>query len=126
MRAIDTNVLVRLIARDDPEQTESAEEFVSKGAWISQLVLAETIWILDSAYERGRGEIATAIEMLLNRAQLSVQDADVVAAALAVFRSRSAVSFSNALIVESARRSGHLPVATFDRDVAKLDGVQGF
>ncbi len=124
MRAIDTNVLVRLIVRDDPEQTESAEQFVSNGAWISHLVLAETTWVLDSVYGRGRAGIAAAIDMLLNHAQLGIQDADVVTAALGVFRLRPAVSFSDALIVEIARRSGHIPVATFDRNMAKLDGVK--
>ncbi|HEX6160664.1 MAG TPA: hypothetical protein VF111_10890 [Thermoanaerobaculia bacterium] len=43
MRAVDTNVLVRLITRDDPSQVKVAEEFVAKGAWVSHLVLAETI-----------------------------------------------------------------------------------
>lgn len=50
MLAADTNVLVRLIARDDAAQVRSAEKSVSKGAWISHLVLAETIWVLDSVY----------------------------------------------------------------------------
>ncbi len=43
MRAVDTNVLVRLVARDDPTQVAAAENFVARGAWISHLVLAETV-----------------------------------------------------------------------------------
>ena len=50
MRAIDTNVLVRLIVRDEPAQFEKAESFVAQGAWVSQLVLAETVWVLESVY----------------------------------------------------------------------------
>jgi len=50
MRAADTNVIVRLITRDDVAQTASAEAFVTKGAWVSQLVLVETIWVLDSVF----------------------------------------------------------------------------
>src|SRR5438270_521369 len=50
MLAVDTNVLVRLIVRDDPSQVRVAEEFVSKGAWVSHPVLAETVWVLDSVY----------------------------------------------------------------------------
>ncbi len=42
MRAVDTNVLVRLLARDDPKQVAAAEAFVSPGAWISHLALVET------------------------------------------------------------------------------------
>lgn len=124
MRAVDTDVLVRLIARDDRKQVESAEEFVSKGAWVSHLVLAETSWVLDSVFELGPEQIATAVEMLLNHEQLTIQDADVVDVALENFRKRPAVSFSDNLIVEIARKSGHLPVGTFDRDLAKLEGTE--
>ena len=46
MRAVDTNVLVRLVTRDDPKQVTAAESFVARGAWVSQLVLAETLCIL--------------------------------------------------------------------------------
>lgn len=51
MRAVDTNVLVRLITRDDPDQTASAEKFISEGAWMSTLVLTEALWVLASVYE---------------------------------------------------------------------------
>jgi predicted nucleic-acid-binding protein len=44
MRAVDTNVLVRLVVRDDANQVRAAEEFIGTGAWVSQLVLAETTW----------------------------------------------------------------------------------
>ena len=46
MRAVDTNVLVRLIARDDSRQVESAESFIENGAWVSVLALAEATWCL--------------------------------------------------------------------------------
>ena len=124
MRAVDTNVLVRLIARDDRAQMESAEEFVSKGAWVSQLVLAETSWVLDSVYELRPQQIAKAIEMLLNHEHLTVEDADVVAAAVDTFRKDPAIGFSDTLILEAARKSGHVPLGTFDRDLAKLHGTQ--
>lgn len=51
MRAIDTNVLVRLIARDHARQTAAAEAFIANGAWVSLLALAETVWVLDTVYE---------------------------------------------------------------------------
>jgi len=58
MRAVDTNVLVRLIARDDAAQVRAAEEFVETGAWVSHLALVETAWVLDAVYDRSAGEIA--------------------------------------------------------------------
>lgn len=124
MRAVDTNLLVRLIVRDDPAQVAAAEAFVAGGAWVSHLVLAETIWVLDAVHERSAAQLAAAIEMLLNHEQLSIQDAEVVSQALARFRSRPALGFSDCLVLEIARKAGHLPLGTFDRGLAKLEGAQ--
>ena len=52
MLAVDTNVLVRLLARDDAAQALAADQAVAKGAWVSHLVLAEAIWVLDAVYAR--------------------------------------------------------------------------
>lgn len=124
MRAVDTNVLVRLIARDDPKQMTAAESFVAKGAWISHLVLAETLWVLESVYELDAEQRATAVDMLLNHRSLTLQDADVVTAALARFRHKPSLGFSDCLVLEIARKAGHVPLGTFDRDLGKLDGAE--
>ena len=124
MAAIDTNVLVRLVARDDVGQVQAAEDFVGKGAWVSHLVLAEMIWVLDSVYDLTRDEIAAAVEMLLNHRDLTLQDAEVVASALDCYRSGSMVDFSDCLVLEIARKAGHLPLGTFDRQLSKLDDVE--
>ena len=124
MLAVDANVLVRLIARDDAGQVRVAEEFVTKGAWISHLVPAETIWVLDSVYELSRENISTTVGMLLDHRELTLQDADVVSAALVHFRQHPKVEFSDCLVLEIARKAGHLPVAAFDRNFAKVEGVQ--
>jgi predicted nucleic-acid-binding protein len=123
MRAVDTNVLVRLVVRYDANQVHAAEVFIASGAWVSHLVLTETTWVLDAVYERTAEQIATAIDMLLNHQHLTVQDADVVTAATENFRRRPALGFSDCLVLEIARKAGHLPLGTFDRDLAKLDGV---
>jgi predicted nucleic-acid-binding protein len=68
--------------------------------------------------------IATAVEMLINHQHLTIQDGDVVTAALEHYRRLPRLDFSDCLVVEIARKVGHLPVATFDRRLAKLDGVQ--
>lgn len=81
MRAVDTNVLIRLLVRDDPVQAKAAEAFVAPGAWVTQLVLAETLWVLDAVYERSPKQLAKAVELLLDHQTLTVQDADVVRAA---------------------------------------------
>lgn len=124
MRAVDTNVVVRLVVRDDPEQVRAAEEFTSGGAWISHLVLAETSWVLDAVYERTAAQIATAVDMLLRHKHLTLQDTDVVSSALEQYRRRPALGFADCLVVEIARKAGHLPVGTFDRSLAKLDATE--
>ena len=123
MRAVDTNVLVRLVVRDDAKQVRAAEAFIVGGAWVSHLVLAETTWVLDAVYERTAEQIAAAIDMLLNHEHLTMQDADVVTAAIENFRKRPGLGFSDCLVLEIARKAGHLPLGTFDRDLAKLDGA---
>ena len=60
MRAVDTNVLVRLATRDDAKQVAAAEAFIAPGAWVSHLVLAEAMWVLASVYDLGPAAIATA------------------------------------------------------------------
>lgn len=112
------------MTRDDERQTASAEVFAADGAWVSHLVLMEAIWVLGAVYELPPGKIATAVEMLLNHRDPSVQEADVVTAALERFRKRPALGFSDCLILEVARKAGHLPLGTFDRGLGALDGAQ--
>ena len=124
MRAVDTNVLVRLLTRDDSRQVATAEAFVAGGAWVSHVVLVETVWVLTAVYELGAASIATAVEMLLNHQHLTLQDADVVAAALVRYRARPRITLSDYLALEIARKAGHVPLGTFDRQLARLDGAQ--
>jgi len=124
MRAVDTNVLVRLLARDDPKQAGAADAFVADGAWVSHIVLVETVWVLSSVYECEAAALAASVRMLLEHESVVVQDPDVVDAALQHFVKRPALGFSDCLVLEVARKAGHLPLGTFDRDFAKLDDVQ--
>ncbi len=124
MRAVDTNVLIRLVTRDDPEQVAAAEAFVARGAWVPHFVLAEAVGVLSSVYELGSADIAVAVEMLLNHTDLTVQDSDAVTAALARYRKKASLTFSECLVLEVARKAGHLPLGTFDRELSKLDGAQ--
>jgi predicted nucleic-acid-binding protein len=124
MRAVDTNVLVRLVARDDPKQAAAAETFVARGAWVSHLVLVEAVWVLTSVYGLAPRQIVTAVQMFLNHQDLAMQDPDAVVRALGHYRSKPGLGFSDCLVLEVARRAGHLPLGTFDRELSKLDGAQ--
>ena len=124
MRAVDTNVLVRILARDDAKQVRVADEFVAAGAWVSLLALAETMWVLSTVYGREVPELGASVEQLLNHKDLILQDREVVAAALETFRSRPALGFTDCLLLEAARQAGHLPLGTFDRNLSKIDGTK--
>jgi predicted nucleic-acid-binding protein len=123
MRAVDTNLLVRLITGDDPKQTAAAEAFVSKGAWVSHVVLAELAWVLDSVYNLKPAEVGVAVDMLLEHEQLTLQDADVVESALRAFRGKPSAGFTDCLVLAIAHKAGHLPLGTFDRSLSKLAGA---
>ena len=123
MRAPETNALVRLIVRDDPDQVARAEAFVETGARVSLLVLAETVWVLQSAYGLDQRRVATVVEMLLDHDRLTLQDEDVVRRAHATFRGEGTVEFCDCLIVETARKAGHRPVGTFERRLSRVDGT---
>ena len=107
MAAADTNVLVRLVVRDDEIQTARAEAFIARG----------TIYGFDHA------ELIDVVQMFLDLRTAIVEDADVVAAALDQYRQRPALRFSDCLMVEVAPHAGHLPLGTFDRALAALDGT---
>jgi len=124
MRAADTNVLVRLVVRDEPSQVRLAEAFVRHGAWVSHLALAECVWVLSSVYNFDAPRVATVVEVLLAHKSLTLQDPDVVAAALEHFRRRPSLGFSDCLMLEIARKAGHSPFGTFDRNLGKLEGTQ--
>ena len=123
MRAIDTNVLVRLLVRDDREQVKAAEEFVAAGAFVSHLVLVEAMWVLNVVYTRSADDIMATVGMLLRHNALVLQDPETVAAALDEFRARPALGFSDCLILQTARKAGQLPLGTFDHALAKRPDV---
>lgn len=124
MLAVDTNVLLRLLVRDDSRQALAADLAVVRGAWVSHLVLAEALWVLDAVYERTAKQLVAALDLLLVHESLVLQDADVVSAALAHFRGKPTLGFSDCLVLAIAHKAGHQPLATFDKALAKLSGTQ--
>jgi predicted nucleic-acid-binding protein len=123
MGAVDTNILVRLITRDNA-QAEIADYFIEKGAWVSTLALAEATWVLRKTYGLNAADVASAVEMLLKHRDLVLQDSDAVAAGLELFRSQPSLGFSDCLMLHLARKAGHLPLGTFDRVLGRVEGTQ--
>lgn len=123
MRAVDANVLVRLIVRDDARLVAAAQRYIEGGAWVSHLVLAEVTWVLAAVYDFDRRSLVEAIQILLDHRDVSVEDASVVSAALAAFKAKPNISFVDHLIVAVARKSGNVPVGTFDRSLGTVEGA---
>ena len=123
MRAVGSDVLVRLLARDDAKQVRAAEEFIDGGALVTVLALAEALWVLEASYGLDAKRIATAVDMLLEHRQLVIQDIEVATAARDRFHRKPGIGFSDCLLLELARKAGHLPLGTFDRDLGKMDGA---
>jgi predicted nucleic-acid-binding protein len=123
MLAIDTNMLVRLLARDDVTQAQQADRAIQAGAWVSHLALVETLWVLESLYERKPSQLIAIVQMLLAHEHLVVQDPDTVRGALANFSAKPSLGFSDCLMLEVAKRAGHTPLATFDKALSKLPGT---
>jgi predicted nucleic-acid-binding protein len=121
VRAVDTNILVRLLEQDDTAQAAAADAYQSGGGplWVSHIVLVETIWVLMSSFRRGKKEILGVLEALLSNADIHLQDEALVGAAVAAYRD-SRADFSDCLVLETARASGHLPLATFDKNLLRL------
>ena len=123
MIAVDTNVLVRLTVRDHASQLAAATAFVAKGAWVSHIVVCEALWVLTSFYKFSREQQRGFVAQLLTNGLLYLQDAEVVANALQHFERHKKVSFSDCMILESARKAGHTPLGTFDSALAQIAGA---
>jgi predicted nucleic-acid-binding protein len=118
VKAVDTNVLVRFVARDDPDQTILAERMLLGGAFIPLTVLLETAWVLRSNYRRSPADVASALRVILSLPGIVVPEPDMVHWAIA----RSAKGAQIADMIHIAASRHQEAFATFDRGVARAAG----
>ena len=128
MIGIDTNVLVRFLVRDDPDQARLASDFIgqlteAEPGFVCREVLVELVWVLERAYRFGRVEIAQAIEGLLSATELVVEAADDVGSAIDLYR-RESYGFADLMIASSVRRADAKGLVTFDRKAGRLPNVR--
>jgi predicted nucleic-acid-binding protein len=129
MAALDTNVLVRYLVRDDPAQLATAkallERCVSEGQslFLPISVIVELEWVLRSAFGFGKDEIVQTLTDLLSSIELSFQDEPAVEVALLLYRKGSA-DFADCVHIALAAQAGEQPLWTFDKKAAKLAGAQ--
>jgi predicted nucleic-acid-binding protein len=129
MIGLDTNVLVRYLAQDDPLQSAKATEIIERRlteenpGFISAVAMVETVWALDRAYGFGSDEIAAAIERTLQIDVLVVEnEQEVFSAMLALKQGKG--SFADAIILALGTRAGCSYTLTFDQRASRLSGFR--
>jgi predicted nucleic-acid-binding protein len=125
LKGLDTNVLLRLVTADDPQQIARARDYLRKQRqhapfWINKIVLCELIWALTASYKFDRQSVVTVILLLLRSEEVALEGKMVVADALYLFRTSKA-DFADCLIALSNGLAGCERTATFDRQAARLE-----
>ena len=129
MIGLDTNILVRYLAQDDPLQSVRATEIIERRlteenpGFVSVVAMVETVWVLDRAYRLGSDEIAAAIERTLQIDALVVEkEQEVFTAMIALKQGKG--SFADAIILALGARAGCLYTLTFDQKASRLSGFR--
>ena len=128
MRGVDTNVLVRFLVRDDPEQARKASQFLmvectaEDPGLVNHIVLCELVWVLGSFYAYPRQAIARVLDGIAKAVQLSIPDVQDVRLAIAEYQ--DGADFADALIAIINLRLGCRETVTFDRQAARRSGCQ--
>lgn len=129
MIGIDTNILLRLWLNDDPAQNRRIDALLAAhgstpgSLLVTDVVLAEAVWTLQSAFEQDKPAQLLALRSLLDETAFAFEDREAVAAALGLFQAGSC-GFADCLVVAKQARQGCEFTATFDRGMRKLRGVK--
>ena len=115
---LDTNVLVRHLTNDPPEQAERATRYIqeSDNLLLPDLIVAEVTYVLDSFYDFTRAEIASGLESTLSEESIVVTDVQLLLRSLEIYEIHR-LDFADAYLIALAERTGVGAVASFDRDI---------
>lgn len=127
MIGLDTNILVRYLAQDEPKQAALATRLLEsltadESGFVSHVVLAETVGVLKSCYAADPARIQQVVDTLLRTSGIVVERADTVWRALRQFK-QSGGDFADTLVAASARDAGCRTTYTFDKGAAKRSGM---
>lgn len=128
MTGLDTNVLVRYIAQDDPKQSPMATDLIESltmdaRGYVGVVSVVELVWVLTDCYALTKGELCEVLGTLLRTREIVVAHADTVWQALRLFKEGKA-DFADCLIERFAKEAGCDYTATFDRDAARHCGMR--
>jgi predicted nucleic-acid-binding protein len=128
VKGIDTNILVRYLVADDPAQFRDASRFIEHHCtphdpgFVNRVVLAEVVWVLESSYKLPRSAVVSALRLLLDTDQLSIEHVEDARAALHEYEDGG--DFSDSLIAAANIRLGCEFTATLDRRAAGRIGFR--
>jgi predicted nucleic-acid-binding protein len=128
LRGLDTNVLVRFFAKDDPSQSPRVAAYIrtltrEDPGFIPLAALIELVWVMRRSYRADKAEIAGILEMLLRTPEFIVENAETANQALIRFRGSKA-DYSDCLIQQSAHNAGCAFTVTFDETAASTAGMR--
>ena len=129
MIGLDTNVIVRYLAQDDPLQSRKATEILERRltperpGFLCVVTMVETVWVLDRAYGLTAQRIAAALERLLQADALLIEhEQEVFTAMIALKQGRG--TFADALIAALGAKAGCKHTLTFDQKALRLSGFE--
>jgi len=122
---VDTNVLVRHLTGDPPEMAARATAFLTaeSGLLLTDLVAAETVYVLESFYEAPRSQVAEALRSLVAFDAVVCVDPGLLLRAAEVYETKR-IDFAEAYLVACAESTGVWVIASFDRSLDRVDTVQ--
>jgi predicted nucleic-acid-binding protein len=129
MIGIDTNILLRLWLNDAPAQNKRIDALLAEhgsapeSLLVTDVVLAEALWTLRSAYQQDKAAQRLAVRSLLDETAFAFEDRDAIEMALDLFE-RHTCGFSDCLVAAKHRRTGCEFTVTFDRSMRKLPDVK--
>lgn len=126
MRAFfDTNVLIRHLTADPPDQAAAAAAFLegSNELRLPDLIIAEVVHVLESFYRMSRGQVGYLLRAIIDFPAVLVADAPLLRRALEVYELHR-IDFAEAYLVASAESSGVGAIASFDRSIDRVPGIR--
>jgi predicted nucleic acid-binding protein len=122
---VDTNILVRHLTGDPPEMAARATDYLRAETrlLLTDLVAAETVYVLESFYEAHREEVAQALRSLLGLDTVSCVDSALLLRAIEVYET-DRIDFAEAYLVACAESTGVGRVASFDRSLDRVSTVE--
>jgi predicted nucleic-acid-binding protein len=127
MTGLDTNVLLRFLLQDEPDQSAKAAALmgtfsVQEPGFISSVTLAESVWVLERSYRKPKQEVSCFVRGLLDAEQMIVENHDEVTQALRKFDASNA-DFADCLIERLCHSARCTRTMTFDANASKVAGM---